>query len=180
MNTFKRCLLVAVSASGVASAQMPMAKTEHGIPDGPTRLTNAPSTLTGTILKRHLRWRSKIPLNKTYEQLTPEQLTELRGMYETLAPGDEPPFPLKGLKPVFSLIQQGQDALQAKGEINLAVTVGPDGTATNVGDFGSVSGPNAYEMTNYAASILMMQKYKPAVCAGKPCEMQFPFKLKLD
>ena len=180
MKTLKACLLAVFSTGVFTTAQAQLAGTEHGIPDAPTRLTNASTTSTGTIIKKNLRWRSKIPLNKTYEQLNPEQLAELRGMYESLADGDEPPFPAKGLNGVFREIKQGQDVLQARGELKFNVTVGPDGVATDVEDFGTVGGANAHEMTNYVAAILMKAPYKPAMCQGKPCTMQFPFKLKLD
>lgn len=32
-------------------------------------------------------------------------------------------------------------------------------------------------MKNLAAQIGMAQKYKPALCAGKPCAMGFPYKI---
>jgi hypothetical protein len=35
-------------------------------------------------------------------------------------------------------------------------------------------------MTAYAQQLLMLTTYKPAVCQGKPCVMQFPFKLELN
>ncbi|HET9862167.1 MAG TPA: hypothetical protein VFP37_01885, partial [Steroidobacteraceae bacterium] len=126
--------------------------------------------------KKELRWRSKIPLDKTWEQLTPEQQAEFRSLYESMPEYDEPPFPAEGIKPVFNAVKKAQEARQAKGELNFAVTVGPDGTATNVEDFGSV---HDKEMTQYVSSVLLMTKYKPAKCNGAPCVMQFPFKLRL-
>jgi hypothetical protein len=35
-------------------------------------------------------------------------------------------------------------------------------------------------MTKFAGTVLMMTKFKPAMCAGKPCESQFPLHLKLS
>jgi len=66
--------------------------------------------------------------------------------------------------------------LEARGELSLTVTVGPDGKAKQVADFSSISNP---EMAKFAASILLMTKFKPAVCGGTPCSMQFPFNVKL-
>ena len=183
MKTNKLCLVLAVSACALANAQSAVAQTlggEHGAPDAPIRKLNSSSSETGTILKRELRWRSKVPLNKTYGELTPEQKAAFHALYESLPEGDEPPFPAKGIKPIFSQLQQGQRVLQARGELNLAVTVGTDGKAIKVEDFGGVTGANAGEMTNYAQSLLMMAKYKPAVCKGQPCVMQFPFRLPLN
>ena len=179
MKTPRLLLLAAFSVFACSAAHAQLGKTEHGIPDAPTLLTNVPTTSTGSMLKKRLRWTSTIPLNKTYEELTAEQKAEFRAMYESIPDTTEPPFPIKGLKPVFSAIQQGQDIMQARGELDYAVTVGPDGKATYVESHKELGGANAREMTNYVASVLMMAKYKPAVCDGQPCTMQFPFKLKL-
>jgi len=73
----------------------------------------------------------------------------------------------------------GLEIMQARGQLDFVATVGPDGKATHVDSLGGVTGVNAREMSNYVASVLMMAKYKPAVCGGQPCTMQFPFKLKL-
>jgi hypothetical protein len=35
-------------------------------------------------------------------------------------------------------------------------------------------------MTQYVQSVFMMAKFKPALRAGTPCTMEFPFKLKLN
>lgn len=169
---------VPVFACGAAQAQF-MGKTEHGIPDAPTLLTNVKTQSTGTLLKKRLRWTSSIPLNSTYEQLTPEQKAEFRNLYVSIPDADEPPYPIKGMKPLFHAIQQGQDIMQVRGQLDFVATVGPDGKATHVDSLGGVTGVNAREMSEYVASVLMMAKYKPAVCAGQPCTMEFPFKLKL-
>jgi len=174
------CLLIAVTACAFGTAQAQIAETEHGIPDAPTLLTNSATASTGSMLTKELKWKSNIPLNKTYGELTPEQRAEFRALYVSLAEDDEPPFPIQGLKPVFSALRRGHDVLQARGELNLAVTVGPDGKAVSVEDFGGVKGVNASTMTHYAQSVFMMAKYKPGMCKGTPCTMQFPFKIKLN
>jgi hypothetical protein len=167
------------SIAGGAAAQQPPSNA-HGIPDAPTLLTNVKTTSTGTLLKRRLKWKSSIPLNKTYEELTPEQKAEFHSLYESIPEGSEPPYPVRGLGPVFKAIQQGQDIMQARGLLDYSVSVGADGKATYVASHSELGGPNAREMSNYVASVFMLAKYKPAVCEGKPCAMQFPFKLKLD
>lgn len=93
--------------------------------------------------------------------------------------GDAPPYPVQGMKPLFSAIQKGQEIMQAREALDFVATVGPDGKATHVDSHGGVTGVNAREMSNYVASVLMMEKFKPAVCNGQPCTMEFPFKLKL-
>lgn len=160
MNTYRSCLLAAVSAIALHSVQAQQPNW-------------SPATgSTGTILKQDIRWNSKVPLNKTYEQLTEDQKTELFKMYDTLAPGDEPPFPAEGIKPIFSAIKNAQRVLQARGQLDMKVTVGPDGKAIKVDDVGSV---NAGQMTRLATQVLMETKYKPALCHGEPCTMQYRF-----
>src|SRR3954469_16522092 len=105
-------LLAAIAALACGTAFGQTASNEHGIPDGPTLLTNVPTTSTGTLLKKRLRWTSSIPLNKSYEQLSPEQKAEFRALYVALPDADEPPYPLQGLKPLFNAIQKGQDIMQ--------------------------------------------------------------------
>ena len=178
MNTFKLfCVCVACAAAPTAFAQT--AKTEHGIPDAPTTITNSPTSETGSLIKYELKWRSKVPLDKTWDQFSPEEKADFRSMYKDLPDADEPPFPADTLKPIFEAIKKGQHILRARGEINFTVTVNADGEATRLDDFHGVKGVNAYEMTNLAATALVKARYKPGMCAGKPCTMQFPFKLPL-
>jgi hypothetical protein len=136
---------------------------------------------TGTILNKgpkvpDIKWNSQIPLNKTYGKLNDEQRAQLHAMYSSLAPGDEPPFPEEGLKPIFNAIKIAQRKHQSTGELDMAVTVGPDGVPTKAENLGKVSKP---AMTEVAAQALMSTKYKPALCQGTPCTMQFRFVQKL-
>ncbi len=130
----------------------------------------------GSKIRKDVVWSEKIPLNRTYEQLTPEQKQIVHSRYESMAPGDEPPYPLEGLKPIVSAIFKAQEKLAATGDLQLIVTVGPDGKSKEVNAYGSVDVP---EMAKFAASVLYITKFKPAVCGGKPCTMEFPFYLKL-
>ena len=164
MNTYRSCLLAAVSALAFHSAQ---AQSPNWSPA---------TGSTGTILKQDIRWNSKIPLNKTYGEFTPGEKAELHKMYESLAPGDEPPFPAEGIKPIFTAIKNAQRVLQARGQIDMKVTVGPDGKAIKVEDVGSVA---AGKMTELAQQVLLQTTYKPAVCNGQPCTMQYRFTQKL-
>ena len=160
MNTYRSCLLAAVTAFAFHSAQ---AQSPNWTPAGSS---------TGTILKQEIRWTSKFPLNKPYEEFTPEQKAELHKMYEGLPPSDEPPFPAEGIKPIFTAIKNAQRVLQARGQLDMKVTVGPDGKAIKVEDVGSVK---AGQMTEIAKQALMQTTYKPAMCSGQPCTMQYRF-----
>lgn len=170
-NTF--LLTALVFASATAQAQAPGELPGRASPGiAPTRQFQEPTQTTGTIIKKGLRWNSPIPLNKTYGELTPEQKAELHAMYQQLQPGDEPPFPEKGIKPIFNAISNAQRILQARGELNMVVTVGPDGKATKVEDYSSTYSAQLKETTQ---QVLLLTKYKPAMCQGAPCTMQYRF-----
>jgi hypothetical protein len=55
----------------------------------------------------------------------------------------------------------------------MAVEVGPDGTARSVSVMRSIDD----QSTKAFASVLMVTKYKAAICGGKPCTMQFPVRV---
>jgi hypothetical protein len=84
--------------------------------------------------------------------------------------------PLEGLKPIVAAILKGQERYLARGELQLLVTVGPDGKGKNVTAYGKVDNP---DMAKFASSVLLLTKFKPAICNGSLCKMQFPFQLKL-
>jgi hypothetical protein len=180
MNTYRSCLLTLVSTLAFSAVQaqdqgVGMRSASHS--DIPTSHSSGATSSTGTIMKKSLRWNSKIPLDKTYGELTPEQKEELHQMYETLPAGDEPPFPAEGIKPIFNAIKKAQRVLQARGEINMRVTVGPDGKATLVENHGSVRNEKMNEVTE---QVLLLTTYKPASCSGQPCTMQYRFTQSLN
>jgi len=84
---------------------------------------------TGSLLRRDVAWSTKIPLNRTYAELSPEEKATLNSYYEFIGPNDEPPFPRDGLGPIIKAIQQGQEKRLARGEVKMLVTVGADGKA---------------------------------------------------
>jgi hypothetical protein len=178
MKTHRYALIAAMSLFSFANAwaQAPETAPRGATAIAPSRNYNSATQSTGTILKKDIRWDSKIPLNKTYGELTEEQRAELHKMYQALPAGDEPPFPEAGIKPIFNAIRKAQRILQSRGTLDLTVTVGPDGKAIKVENFSSV---RTGQMTDHAQEILLLTKYKPAMCHGEPCTMQFRFTQKL-
>lgn len=132
---------------------------------------------TGSIIRRDVAWSTTSPINKTYAQLTEEQKQKIHAQYESIAPGDEPPFPKEGPKPIVVAIHKAQEMLLARGKLRFIVTVGPDGKAKKVDAFGDC---DKAEMTRFAGQVLLLTKYKPAICKGAPCAMEFPFNLSLS
>jgi hypothetical protein len=119
-----------------------------------------------------------VPPTKPYEALTAEQKDVVRSAYPALDPEDEPPYPLNGPKELFAALQQASSRLNATGALKLYVQVGADGKAKAVSAIGS---PDP-ELTRFASMALLVQKYKPAICHGVPCEMIYPlsFKFTMD
>jgi hypothetical protein len=128
---------------------------------------------TGTRIPRKLVTGSLIPLNRRYADLTADEQRAVRSQYETMAAGDEPPFPIDGLSPIFAVVSKVQKKLLAQGALSMDVEIDSHGDASSVR---VVQSPDA-ELTRAVASILMLTKYKPAVCGGRPCQMAFPFRL---
>jgi hypothetical protein len=126
---------------------------------------------TGGLIRRAAICCSRIPINRRYEELTDAEKAILNENYEKVDPGDEPPFPSDGLKPIYEALYRAQMKLLTEGELKLVVSVGPDGQATTVKALGSPSP----EMTRFASSVMLLTRFKPARCHGQPCAMQFPF-----
>jgi len=169
MNFRRSWLAIALLACGVPAAHAQLWRP-------PVRDYNATTPETGTILRREMLWTSSIPLNKTWEQFSPQEKEDLLSQYRVLGPGDEPPFPVDGMKPIFSALKKAQFILRAKGELDMVVWVDEEGHATKVADMGGV---HDIQLTELMQQVLLLTRYKPAVCDGEPCRMLFPFKMEL-
>jgi hypothetical protein len=131
---------------------------------------------TGSIIRKNVAWGSAIPINRTYEQLTPDERARVHALYQRIEPGDEPPFPSNGLKPVLLAISKGQSKVLAKGKLTLVADVDSTGTVKKVEIYDN---PDP-DLVKFAASVLLMTKFKPALCKGNPCSMQYPFSFQLS
>jgi hypothetical protein len=125
----------------------------------------------GSNIKRYTVLGSKIAINKRYDALSPDEKEFINQYYQKMGPGDEPPFPDEGLKPVYEAFSKGQVQLQVSGDLILLATVNAIGDVTQVKAIGSPS----VEMTKFGSSVLLLTKFKPGLCQGKPCAMDFPF-----
>jgi hypothetical protein len=175
--------LVAGARTGKGSQQYPDGSSYEGDwrddkplnPEAIKRKTYSLNTaVTGSHIPAPEVRNIQVPAYKTYAQLTPEEKSRVKNYYEKMPENDEPPYPLYGLEPILRIFEKFQRALLIQGELYLAVTVDSHGMATAVDVYKS---PDA-RMTKALAAALMFEKYKPAVCGGTPCQMQFPFKMK--
>jgi hypothetical protein len=66
--------------------------------------------------------------------------------------------------------------LDAKGFVSIHVNVDAKGNATGV----KVMNTPNLEIAKAIAYVLVKAKYKPAVCDGAPCEMEFRFRFQLQ
>lgn len=124
----------------------------------------------GTLLKRGVV-SGPLPYDKRYDQLTREQRLQLKANYEPMAEDDEPPFPAQGLGPLMKSMRKAAQAFTPSGTLDAAVEVGPDGAARSIKIY---KAPDNSRFTQFAAQLLMVTPYKPAVCGGKPCVMWYP------
>jgi hypothetical protein len=125
---------------------------------------------TGSMIRRNVVGPTRLPLNLTFEQLSAADRSILRNYYENIAEGDEPPFPTDGLRAIFDPLQKVQSKLLVSGVLRLVAIVDSDGVVQQVKTMGSPSP----EMTRVAANVVMVTKFKPAICSGRPCAMEFP------
>ena len=125
---------------------------------------------TGSMLKRGVVT-GDLPYDKRYDQLTEAQRDLVKANYEPMAADDEPPFPADGLGAVMKALRKAASATYPRGVLDIAVEVGPDGVARSARIYHA---PDDARFTQYAAQVLMLTKYKPAVCGGKACAMWFP------
>jgi hypothetical protein len=111
-----------------------------------------------------------VPLNRRYEQLTDGEKAVLRQRFAGLPADAEPPFPAKGLEPLYLAMIKGQQKLGVEGALTLLAEVDEKGLVQQL-EVMATPGP---EMTNYVAAVLMDMPFKPARCQGQPCTMKFP------
>ncbi|QNA87356.1 hypothetical protein G4G28_00730 [Massilia sp. Dwa41.01b] len=112
-----------------------------------------------------------------WDSLTEAQKNTARYPYTTLAAGDDPPYPSKGPEEVMKAFQKASSNLDsADGMLRIHVLVGKDGKARSAAVYQIPEGGNGHpnkELAEAYASLLMLDKYKPARCQGEPCEMAY-------
>lgn len=129
----------------------------------------------GSTLRRDQFHGFSIAINLPYAKLPTSDRQSLHALYEQMPDGDEPPFPIYGLQAIYDPIRKAHDKLGDAGDLSVIATVDASGQVQRVEVFKSPS----TQMSQFAASVLTMTKFKPALCAGKPCAMEFPVRLSL-
>jgi hypothetical protein len=130
-------------------------------------------SVLGSQLKRDAVKNVAVPIDKTFAQLTPQERLLVKAPYGPMGADDEPPYPLYGLRKTFEASIKLAGALRVRGELVLAVNVDSTGQPISVE---VIDSPDK-EMTKRMAAVLMLDKYKPAVCSGAPCKKQYWFRM---
>ena len=155
----------------LAASVAPFAQADEALP--PQYSIKQSESTTGTRIPRKIVQGSAIPLNRSYAQLTEDEQRLVRSQYEAMRPTDEPPFPLSGLKPIHEAIAEAQRRLLVQGALSMYADVDAQGAVTSVSVYQS---PDP-KLTQAAAAVLMLTRFKPAVCRGEPCKMSFPLRV---
>jgi hypothetical protein len=116
-----------------------------------------------------------VPLDRGFDELTPDQQRFVRSYYPALDLGADPPYPVKGGKDLYTGLATLAGRLRLQEDVLLYVAVDADGKVTSVTMLGSLD-PQIKRTIGTAAGLL---KYKPARCGGQPCPGVVPFNLKL-
>lgn len=111
--------------------------------------------------------------NKGFHDLSPEEQALVKSLYEGLAPGDEPPYPANGPADFYKAMARIVRETQVEGRVSVYVLVGADGKARNV----TALGLKDQAARKAVAAVAAVIPYKPAVCAGQPCEMVYPYRI---
>ena len=160
MMANRRCLFVVIAFGACCTALH--AQTTYSLRES---VPHVGTQITAEIL------RSPIPFNKSYQELSAEQLAVLRATYDKLGENDEPPFPEGGMAWIGKEIAKLPHRSLAHGTIVITVHVDEKGDGRSAAIYKTPDDALAKAIV----SIVTVAKYKPAKCAGTPCAMDFPF-----
>lgn len=135
----------------------------------PYRITD---TIVGSVLPQEII-RSSAPIEGRYSELTPTQKAAVASDYENLPAGDEPPYPMYGVRHLISPVVRYADAGEPVGKLVATVVVDSQGKPGTITVYQS---PDSV-LARFVASQLATEEYKPAVCHGQPCEMTYVLRL---
>lgn len=125
---------------------------------------------SGTRLHDIVAHNSTVPFSKNYQEMTPEEQAIVRSWFPLLDKDDEPPYPLHGTEDLYRDMATAMSKVGDEGRMILYVDVDSNGKATKASVFKT---PNP-QLAEVAMILAMREKYKPALCAGKPCASRFP------
>jgi hypothetical protein len=119
---------------------------------------------------------SALPYDTPYAELSPQQKELVRRAYENLPDDHEPPYPLNGMGSIARQLIQVQQKLAVPGRLVAAAQVDANGDVQNL----QIYSTPGEDLSRLVALVLMSEKFKPAICAGVPCAMDFPIRMQFQ
>lgn len=116
------------------------------------------------------------PFRSEYSQLSESDRLRLRSYFPRMTEGDEPPYPMGGLKAIYGPMAEGAQRIYIRGEVDVSIHVDASGAAKQV----AVLKASDPDLGQYVAAVSMFVKYKPATCSGVPCESDFPVRVRFE
>ena len=154
--------MLAVCALSASTRALGQSQTQYGIRENESRL--------GTNIKLYAAGPVRYPINKRYSEFTAEERASFNEYYEAMAESDEPPFPKEGMHEMLSYLTKAQAKLLVTGPLHLVAAVDSVGKVQSVRSVGSPG----KSMTSFATQLLLLTAFKPALCKGVACAMEFP------
>jgi hypothetical protein len=130
---------------------------------------------TGSHIRNKVAY-GPLPLDLGFDQLTLDQQRFVRSYYPALDAGDDPPYPRRGGKELYTLLVYLARHIEPKEDVLVYVDVDQDGKVTSVATMSPLE-PKVRRLIATAAGLL---EYKPAQCGGQPCAGVVPFNLRLS
>ena len=165
-------VLLVTLASALAANALP----SFAQPIDPAHRLLSESPRPGSRIREVVASAKHFPIDKRYHELTEAEKAVLRGAYESMPDGDEPPFPAQGLAPIMKRLVQLQGRTRFEGVVHLHVKVNASGDATEV----ALVKHSSVEAAKAVAYVLVTTKYKPALCRGTACAMDYPFHMEFE
>lgn len=128
------------------------------------------SAATGSSVRRYNLALSPVPINRSFGELSAEEQQTVRLWFDSLKTSEEPPYPVEGLRPIYAAISKAQQLILTWGKIKARAWIDVAGNVDRI-EFFELPDPRLREVVT---ATLFPMKFKPALCAGRPCEMEFP------
>ncbi|MFD2365022.1 hypothetical protein [Pseudoduganella sp. GCM10020061] len=141
----------------------------------PTHKIRSDKPLHGSRMRWNIASGGTVPFAKTYADMSESEQKEVRSWFPLIDDGDEPAYPLKGTKPIYTLFAEGLSVIEedSEGMLTMYVDIDAEGNPTKASVFAT---PNK-DIANFAMMVVLKHKFKPAICAGKPCASKYPFSI---
>lgn len=113
-----------------------------------------------------------VTIDANYAELAADERDLVRGDYVKLGAGDEPPYPLYGMRPVLTEMQRIRMGTTDDGRVALIVRIDAQGKPHG---FAVLKAPDI-GVAKAFGFVLVHTTFKPAMCGGQACEGDYVFR----